>query len=67
MINSDLTTYAAKWLAGITLAMIGLGLFVLAGCWEVEAESHVERDYCERVAAGVHRAYNENIDCRIIL
>jgi hypothetical protein len=67
MINSDLTTYAAKRLGITLLVALAFGGLLLAGMWDVETEGNIERDYCQRVAAGTHSHYNTDIDCKFKL
>ena len=67
MINSELTTYAAKRLGITLLVALAFGGLLLAGMWDVETESNIERDYCQRVADKVHTAYNTDIDCKFRL
>ena len=54
-------------LKGVMMVSAALLALVLAGKWDSETEIHIEHDYCDRVAAGVHRHYRTEIDCKFVL
>lgn len=52
-----------KNLSVITIALVLFALYGYIGSMAMEDEINAERDYCQRVADGVHGHYRDGVSC----